>query len=487
VTVSTIERDRPSADTERTEARNTVAIPGDDAPEAQKRKEKEGKKDRMGALTRIAQAYGLGRTRDTAGVPDYLAVRFDVADNAGAVLLAVASGAACRDGERDGLGGVTTLGRIWQDEEAALSDGLPPSLGAPAPSTVPPGLRPVAAFVPSLLYYIAGPPREGVVATARETVWDEDEGVEWTEASFYASPGLYEWERRRDRLGEAFGRVAGSLVPIGTADAGFDDGLALCVIGALVEDYGLNGAGDVGVLYGWIDESTLADALYDFAGRRAADAVLPLVEPAVGLPPIDDDIKAWSRVCSADGGEEDGAGALLDVARRWGVRPTPDQRERLRSLCGALAPEAVHRAAPGAPRVAPAAAREGPPLLTVNEIDAVGDSCRAGDTPFVQTTPQQVEAVVRRVFGDVFGHGPRTAGETELMERVETIVQEANRCYNVPPQYLYGGRIDPDPGIERQAYAALAGLRSGIVLDARHLADAGAVCRALTALVALSP
>jgi hypothetical protein len=229
---------------------------------------------------------------------------------------------------------------------------------------------------------------------------------------------------------------------------------------------------------------------------------------------VDECTIAGAAAATDDSCARHSAERLLDVARCWGVGPSPAQLQTPRILCGALARHAVARAlsVDGARVMPESVTRIGPPLLTTAEHEAIVEVCTAPKARrFLWTTSDDIGALVRSVlWADLWltriksNEPPSDGSEIDFFnidpdedlfafeagavaERVRAILIDANEQHNARPVERTRARRRRTVETRVQVMLAIAAVRSGLVVRAADLADAGSAAALLAPLDALFP
>lgn len=469
-----------------------------------------GNAARMGQRTRaMSEASRFGGACADAQA-QYLVMRAgpDVQDVA--ILVSVPYGDAAK-------GAGTVMGRMHGAGVETPLDDMP----SPAPDTLPPRIRPYAAFIPALL---------AVVLNAGAT--DE-----------YGAPSWDTDYWRRSPLGavRSFMKPLVSLnaIPPQLALAHLPDGpmslrgaryawLTECALEHLLT-LGLGEhAASVALVTPTVYEraapadSQASAAFGREAKRRDARPASPTFQPpSLGVRAVGAIVRGGSRVplellpaevadplaygiwraeCASTAVNDADQfvpsptrDRLLDVSRYWGVEPTADQAEYPHLLCGVLAPGAIANGMVGGSRfLREHVTRTGPPMLTSPEQVAIDRICAAPKGMRFMREPDPVVLVDGVLASDAWLS--ETANEDALFEehvigRARRLIAQANEVYNVERDESPRALPPDAQGVSAsaQALAAITALRSGLDVTVDDLSDAGSVCALLAPLNALFP
>lgn len=229
---------------------------------------------------------------------------------------------------------------------------------------------------------------------------------------------------------------------------------------------------------------------------------------------------SYGGVCRLHHHRHHGDERLIEVARHWGVEPSPMQMLTPGILCGALARHAVARGllrGAATHRVPRLVTRVGPPLLTTEEHWAVGQVCAAPEnTRFLWIAPDAIDSLVhdtvvrehtqslctdptdasvpyRIVYSNSrpffsFSRAGAFDGAVEpgsVGDHVRLIIAEANARYNVTPDESPPHVATLETRV--QVLLAVATVRSGLAIRPADLADAGTAAALIGPLAALFP
>ncbi|AVK77001.1 hypothetical protein pmac_cds_313 [Pandoravirus macleodensis] len=397
---------------------------------------------------------------------------------------------------------------------------------SPAPDTLPPRVRPYAAFIPALL--------ATALADDNNDTSDEEGVPSW-------DPGYW----RHSPLGVVRSLMKPVVSPIAVSPQ-------------FVLTHLKDGPESLqGARYAWLDECVLERLLNVGAGQHAASVALQVPSvydqrgaygdsqsdlpttrdakrrgvqstsqvffqpPLLGVRALDAIVRSGSRValeslpaevadplaygiwraeCASAAVDENSrfvspptSDRLIDVSRYWGMNPTDEQVRHPQLLCGAMARGAVVRDMIGSARLLQQrVARVGPPLLTTAERGAINSACAAPrDMRFVREpnldTLFDATLATDPWIGERLNEGDPLVGA--VVGRVRHLIAQANEVHNVERDESPRALPLEAQGIPAsvQVLAAIAALRSGLDVNVDDLADAGSVCALLASLDALFP